>query len=113
MDTKSGYINLPDSLFFNADGSMKHRINGCYTKNGSRPLSPDEIAVEQSLYGDLAFRIGTIPTEDDGLSVDLVKNGNVFAWEHGIFAAIDTNDRKQLAFIGHQIAINRLKEMGL
>lgn len=92
---------------------MKDYINGCYTKYGSRSLNCMEIRHKEELGNGLSFAVGYIPTEKDGISIDLMKDNKVIAWEHGIKVYnVDFETMTDFSQL-KMLAISRLKEMKL
>ena len=90
---------------------MKDYINGQFTKRGSRPLKTNEIIHAEDLGDGYSYRLGFIPF--DGVSIDLLKDGRVIAWEHNL-AIINTELKYVTDFrVFSSIARNRLKEMKL
>lgn len=94
---------------------MKDYINGCYTKYGTRSMNIMEIMHRYEFENGLGCRIGYIPTKEDGVSIDLMKNGEIIAWEHGMKGNISVENlkNKSAADFLVQLAINRFKEMNL
>ena len=63
---------------------METYINGCYTKYGSRPLSPLEIKRKVQLPNGMWCVMGKIP--EDGISVDVYRDKDLHDlvfMEHG------------------------------
>lgn len=94
---------------------MKDYINGCYTKHGTRSMNTIESMHYYEFENGLSCKIGYIQTKEDGISIDLMKDGKVIAWEHGIQGNISIEDLKDksLADLLVQLAINRFQEMNL
>ena len=90
---------------------MKDYINGCYTKYGTRSLYPLEIKHRESLGHGFEYAVGYIPNKEDGISIDIFKDGEILCWEHGI-QAINTDFKKMKDYtMLREIALNRLREM--
>lgn len=93
---------------------MEDYINGCYTKYGTRSLNIFEIKRKIDLGNGYACAIGYIENEKDGLSIDLLKDNKVFAWEHNIHTNMDPKNLSEDSFeMLIQLAQNRLREMRL
>lgn len=84
-------------------------INGCCTKNGTRPLYESEIDSRETLSNGMYAVVGYIPA--DGISVDVYEDEtmkNLIFMEHRIL--LSDNDGYELAFA---LAETRCNEMGI
>lgn len=84
-------------------------INGCNTKNGTRPPSQSEIDSSTTLSNGMYAVVGCIPV--DGVSVDVYEDETMetlIFMEHGIL--LSDNDNYDMAFTLAEI---RCSEMGI
>ena len=84
-------------------------INGCNTKNGTRPLYESEIDSSTTLSNGMYAVVGYIPT--DGISVDVYEDETMetlIFMEHRIL--LSDNDDYDMAFT---LAKIRCNEMGI
>ncbi len=92
---------------------MQEYVNGCYTKCGLRQINCMEIRHQEDLGQGFSFRCGVLP-KPDNVSVDILKDGEVVAWEHGI-TLFNTSFKKmeeENDFSGlRSIAVARIREM--
>lgn len=92
---------------------MQEYVNGCYTKCGLRPINCMEIKYQEDLGHGFSFRCGVLPNPD-GVSVDILKDGEVVAWEHGItlfnVSFKEMEERKDFSGL-RSIAVSRIKQM--
>lgn len=94
---------------------MEDYINGCYTKYGTRPLNKLEIKHKGQLSNGMWFVYGFIPTEEDGLSIDVYKDKELkelVFMEHGIISTVD-NLNEADSEIFEYLAESRIAEMKL
>lgn len=95
---------------------MKDYINGCYTKNGSRPLHLLEIKYKVQLSNGMWCVIGEIP--EDGISADVYSDKelkDLIFMEHGykVFNGSGTLSKKYDFERIVELVEIRLEEMGL
>lgn len=63
---------------------MQDYINGCYTREGTRPIAKSEIKGTGKLYNGMTFIAGYVP--EDGVSVDVYRDEactDLVFMEHG------------------------------
>lgn len=90
---------------------MKDYINGCYTKNGTKPLN----ILEMKFVGQIGKYYYMAGKNIDGLGVDVYTDPNrhnLLFMEHGIVTNVNL-DNELTKEIFEDIAINRLLEMEL
>lgn len=63
---------------------MEDYINGCYTKYGTRSMNIFEVFHKEILGNGFYYNIGYIDTKEDGISMDIYKDGKLISWQHGI-----------------------------
>lgn len=92
--------------------TKQERINGCYTRHGTRPLTAMEIKAETKLSNGMYAVSGIVP--EDGISIDVYADAtkkDLIFMEHGITATFDIED-EDFYFV-FLLAEERLKEMNL
>lgn len=92
--------------------TKQERINGCYTRYGTRPLTAMEIKAETKLSNGMYAVSGIVP--EDGISIDVYADAtkkDLIFMEHGITVTFDIED-EDFYFV-FLLAEERLKEMNL
>ena len=97
---------------------MKYYINGCYTKNGSRPMKIMEIKKKMYPPNGMYCVIGFINSKEDGISIDVYSDDSLSElvfMEHRIISNLNVNDdlSDDEWKVFSSLAIRRCKEMGL